>query len=309
MTTYPHAQWRPLADQQPARMTRHDLVILHTMVGSLWGTDAYFRQGGYGGTESHFGVGGDGTVLQWTDLDCRADANYEANHRAISIETADKGEDFPAWSGSNVPAWTPQQVEAIARIVAWCCARYDIPCVLVPDSRPGRRGIGYHRQGIDPWRVSGGEQWSTSAGKVCPGNRRIAQVPAVIDRARAILAGEDDDMSAEAEKMIKTLHDHVMLSGHKDPDGDPILNIKAGQLTVGGSLMSYLGEIKATTNALAIAVNSLDLEFDDVRARVGEILAAVLADDDLPGDITAEQVADLVIQKLAEALAGKGDAA
>lgn len=206
MTLYPHAQWRPLADQQPGRMSGHDLIILHTAVGSLASTDAYFREGGYGGTESHFGVGHDGTVYQWTDLECRADANLDANSHAISIETADRGEGFPYWDpgGTDVPAWRPEQVEAIAQIVAWCAQRYSIPLVLVPDSKPGRRGVGYHRQGIDPWRVDSGERWSTHPGKVCPGERRISQVPAVIDRARAIAAGDSQpDQPSEEDDMPK----------------------------------------------------------------------------------------------------------
>jgi hypothetical protein len=77
MPKMPGAKWVPLAanwDKQP-RLLKHDLVILHTMVGSLWGTDGYFRRDGYGGAESHFGVGYDGEILQWQDTNYKAEAN------------------------------------------------------------------------------------------------------------------------------------------------------------------------------------------------------------------------------------------
>ena len=187
-----YGTWRPLADDwdRQVRMARYDLILLHTMVGSLWGTDRYFRANGYRGAESHWGVGHDAETLQWQDTRFRAEANGAANDRALSIETADYGPGFDKWNlndGSQVPAWTPAQVERLADLIAWCCAEHDIPCELIPDSRPHRRGIGYHRQGCDPWRVDGGEKWSSAYGKVCPGARRIAQIPDIVARARRIL--------------------------------------------------------------------------------------------------------------------------
>lgn len=182
--------WDPLGPQTQPRMSRHDIVCFHTMVGSLAGTSSMFHQDGYGGNESHFGVAGDGTVRQWQDTDFTADANAGGNHRIISIETADYGEPaFGQWDTRNsalVPAWTGAQIRALAEITAACCEAYDIPIVAVPDSLPTRRGVAFHRQGIDPWRVAGGEVWSSARGKACPGDRRIAQVPYVIELARSL---------------------------------------------------------------------------------------------------------------------------
>ena len=175
MALYPAAQWRPLADGNPdAQMTAHDIVCVHTMVGFLGGTETMFRKDGWTGTESHFGVGGpsdlglDGTVYQWVDTDYQADANLEGNPRLISIETSD--------GGDETTPWTEAQLAAIAGIIVWACREHDIPAELVADSTPGRRGIGYHRQGIEPWKVAGGERWSKANGKVCPGDVRIQQL-------------------------------------------------------------------------------------------------------------------------------------
>lgn len=207
MTTCLHAHWDPLGPQTQARLTRHDVVIVHTMAGTFAGTDTFFHQNGYGGTESHFGIKGDGFAKQWQDLDFRADANLDANDRAISIETADRGESFPAWSGSDVPPWTEAQLDKLVLIIRWCCDHYQIPAQLVPNSVDGHRGIAYHRQGIDgnfgppfPGRQGVGERWSTSTGKPCPGDRRIRQlIDIVIPRVR----GEEDDMT---EKELATAY-------------------------------------------------------------------------------------------------------
>ncbi len=211
-TRYPGAEWDPLGPQTQPRMARHDIVCVHTMAGTFLGTDDYFHQNGYGGTESHFGLAGSGRLKQWQDLDFTADANYEGSDRVISIETADMGESFPAWGGSDVPEWTDRQIDVLVAAIRWLCDRYDIPKQLVASSAPGQRGIAYHRQGIDgnftgPYkgRQGVGERWSKSGGKVCPGDRRIRQlIEIVIPRVTG-----DDFMSAlsneEQREMLRLL--------------------------------------------------------------------------------------------------------
>lgn len=216
---YPHGEWRPLGPQTQPRMKSHDIVCLHTAVGSLYGTDAYFKMNGYGGTESHFGVGHDGETFQWQDLDYSADANYRGSNHVISIETADIGPGFPEWNtrdGSQVPAWTEEQIDRLADLVAWLCDTCDIPPVLIPDSKPDRRGIGYHRQGVPGYMVEGGEQWSTARGKVCPGDRRIAQIPQIVAKAREILGSpsprpnEEEDMGIQVLPFAPSPHIQIM---------------------------------------------------------------------------------------------------
>lgn len=188
---YPGAEWRPLGPEIQPRMAAHNIICLHTMAGSLTGTEEWFGPGngaGYLGTESHFGVGGiwgadaskglDGVVRQWQDLDYTADANLEGNGDVISIETADNGD-------TPIAPWSERQLDALGRLVAWLAGQYGIPLELIPDTKPGRRGVGYHAQGIAPNVVPGGRVWSRDVGKTCPTAARIAQVPEVIRRARA----------------------------------------------------------------------------------------------------------------------------
>lgn len=209
MGRVPGTEWRPLAGDwasQP-RMAAHNIICIHTMVGTLDGTDGYFRSGngvGYGGSEAHVGIGPTGRAYQWQDDAFQADANLDGNPEVLSIENADRGAPFPAWSGSDVPAFTEQQIEANAQICAYWCRTYAIPPSLIPDTLPGRRGIAVHRQGVPGMGlVPGGVQWSSSFGKVCPGDRRTQQVSTrIIPRVREILAQEDDDMFTDADRAL-----------------------------------------------------------------------------------------------------------
>ena len=194
MARYKAATWLPLGSGHQAAMKSHDIICVHTMVGNLTGTNAMFKKGGCEGTESHFGIGGkwggdagngyDGKVFQWVDTTHKADANLEGWHRVLSIETADNAPRF----AKDIADWTPKQLNAITDLVTWLCRTYDIPPVLIKDTKPGRRGIGYHRQGcrhssglnVPGFLVSGGERWSKSTGKECPGPRRIAQLKAIV---------------------------------------------------------------------------------------------------------------------------------
>jgi hypothetical protein len=189
-TVYPGGVWRPLGN--PAAPVTPDIICVHTMVGNLTSTDAYFRDPAVT-VYSHFGVGGawggdvaaglDGVVWQWQDTDLRAAANLDGNWRVISIETADN-------INRPIAAWTPKQITALAGLIGWLCDRYQIPKMLIPDTLPGRRGVGWHAQGVPGvGLVPGGEQWSTSTGKDCPTAVRINQLrDAVMPRVA------DDDL-------------------------------------------------------------------------------------------------------------------
>lgn len=221
-----YGTWHPLGAQTQRRMTGHNIACVHTMVGSLFGTERMFEAGGYSGTESHWGLGenADQGMRQWQDMLYSADANLEGWADVLSLETADYGGSFGFWdtgSAANVPEWNDWQCEAIARWLewvthprahtdcpaTWLCHRVGIPLVLIPDTMPGRRGVGYHKQGCVPFKCPSCRRWSTAYAKGCPGDRRIAQIRGIIARAWQIRAGyggqgepaqpieeDDDDM-------------------------------------------------------------------------------------------------------------------
>jgi hypothetical protein len=157
-------------------------------------------------------MAGSGETWQCHDLRYRSAANLDGNPYVIPIETADMGSPFTAWSGQcgDVPAWTGAQVTRLIALIAWLCVRYAIPPVIIPDTKPGRRGLAYHRQGVpnSPEWKTGNLRWSSSVGKCCPDWRRIAQFKDVVVPAVRNLVNpppkEDFDMTeAEAEAMFR----------------------------------------------------------------------------------------------------------
>ena len=169
---------KPLGPQGEPMLLRKNKIIIHTMVGTLRGTDSMFRKDGYGGTESHFGTSAAGEKWQWQDTDYQADAQLFGNDDGLSIENEDWGID--GWHGVGpVPPFTDAQVEANIDICVECCVLHDIPPVLLPDTNDSSMGIGWHRMGIDPWRKHG-EKYSLSTGKICPGDARIEQIRKII---------------------------------------------------------------------------------------------------------------------------------
>lgn len=179
---YPAAQWRPLGRQDEPPITPR-ILVLHTMVGYLRGSEAMFRREGYQGTESHFGVGGpwdrdadgtslDGAVWQWQATDRQADAQHSGNAYCTSVETSDGGDPFNPWS--------PAQVEALVELVVWWCRGTGHPARI--STSPTMAGIGWHAQH---------RAWAPD-GRTCPGPVRIRQLREhVVPDAAAILSSTD----------------------------------------------------------------------------------------------------------------------
>jgi hypothetical protein len=176
------AEFRPLGPEtEPA--INPEVLIFHTMVGYLRGTEGVFKSQGYTGDESTFGVGGpwdgaalDGVIYQWQDTRRQADAQFAGNAYADSVETSDGG-------NPNHP-WSSKQLTALVDIaVAFCHAHPNRKPHLVNTSGPiGDGAFGYHELRRD---------WNTS-GHVCPGPVREGQLrQIVIPKARAILQGSD----------------------------------------------------------------------------------------------------------------------
>lgn len=152
------------------------------MVGTTPGSLSIGAQAGHSYTHEY--LDGDGDLWPGWWLDYRAAGNLEGNWRVISTETEDVNAGvFPSpWAD---PPWTQAQLDKLIVSGAWKCARYNIPPELIPDTKPGRRGIAYHRQGIAgnyvPYDgiVPGGERWSNAFGKICPA-RRVHQLKTIV---------------------------------------------------------------------------------------------------------------------------------
>lgn len=202
MARYPAATWRPIARYQPGGSARRSefralRLQFHTAVSNA-SPSMYSFFAVDGRATPHFYVGRDGQVEQYIDTDDGSSATLDGNATTITVETWDGYGD--AWTGGSPgPRWRDKQVEALAQLAAWCHRTHGIPLVLCASSKPGTTGVAWHRQGIDGnyeqapgqllgGRVTGGEHWSLSAGKVCPTTTRIKQIPdEIIPRALQIV--------------------------------------------------------------------------------------------------------------------------
>lgn len=168
MARCPFALWRPLPENATQADIDPDQAILHTAVDGPGRTSLF----GYFGQEkitleSTFYVFMDGSIEQYMDTTVRADANRDANVRAISIETEDDGR-------PDITPWTPAQVKSLIKLLDWICEVHPkVQRRLCPAW--DQAGIGYHTMWGAP------SHWTPTAGKTCPGKARIPQVPGIVD--------------------------------------------------------------------------------------------------------------------------------
>jgi hypothetical protein len=163
MARIARAQWRPLPQNATAPRITPRLVIVHTQVGNLLGTEAWFRDYRAQGVESTFGIGGpwdgpdvDGDIYQWMDTARQADCNLFANGISVSIEMAD--------GGSPSRPFSPKQLAALTALIVDLCRVHGIPPTLA--RRWDGSGLGYHEL-FKP-------QWDQTHD--CPGAVRRAQL-------------------------------------------------------------------------------------------------------------------------------------
>lgn len=197
------AEQHPLGPQTEPPITP-EVMILHTIVGTLRGADSLFRAGGYDGTEATFGVGGpadgsdlDGVVWQWQNANREADAQFAGNAYADSAETSDGGHPNHPWSSAQLKSLIHMGVD-------FCKAHPTRKPHLINRTGPiGDGAFGYHELRHD---------WNTD-GHVCPGPVREAQLRTiVIPKVRARLNGHHEH-PAPKPKPHPAHHDHIAVDG------------------------------------------------------------------------------------------------
>lgn len=225
MSRYPTAEWRPLpeSERQPLMVARQ--LILHSIVGSAAAAFNLFR--GESKLESHFIVPKQGAPWQLVDTGRTADANGEANVRAISAETEDNG-------NPDTDPWNDNQLNQLVALALWAEAEHGIPLRRIPS--PKEPGIGYHTMFGAPG------PWTRVRGKTCPGVVRIAQfnevlLPRII-QARTPSLPSLPPLSFPTERRPAQGDLPVLTVFHKGPHVEMLqhaLNVKAGQgLAVSG---------------------------------------------------------------------------
>lgn len=192
MARFPGAIWKPItASKGRRRLTVYNRMNLHVAVSEGASLHSYFNQSGI--ADSHFYVRRDGTVEQYVDTAYQAFADLEGNDATISVET----------QGMGTGTWTPEQLASLVDLYVWAVRTHGIARKMASSSKVGEssRGLSWHRLGCDGnfpalpsilagrGQRGGGMHYSKSAGKICPGDARIKQIPSIFARAEAILGG------------------------------------------------------------------------------------------------------------------------
>ncbi|MFF9287499.1 peptidoglycan-binding protein [Streptomyces griseosporeus] len=205
MAIMPGVQFRPVPNKTTNGMKAHYGVVLHIMQGTLWGSDAWFRNPA-AQASAHFGVGKDGTILQWVDTKDRAWAQAGGNSYWISIEH----------EGESGDSLTPEQIAADAKILTWAHKTHGV--VLQSTDSVTGRGLGWHGMGGTAW---GGHT-------ACPGDPIKSQRAAILKAAGAAddstsgtttyTVKKGDTLSAIAKRYGTTVTKLVTLNKLKDAD-------------------------------------------------------------------------------------------
>lgn len=196
MARYPAALWKPIEMRflSGDRMAVYNRVNLHVAVSEGASLHNYFNAPGR--ASSHFYIRKDGTVEQYVDTAYQGEADLDGNDATISVETQG------GVRNAQGEPWTDAQVSAIVQLLVWAHRTHGIPLTQARSSKPGAesKGVSWHRLGCDGnfpalgilagrRQLGGGMRYSKSAGKICPGDAKIMQIPSIIALAGALAGG------------------------------------------------------------------------------------------------------------------------
>lgn len=252
---------QPESDNQAAIVPTQ--MIIHS-VAAPWTIERiyeYWRDST--NLESHFGLGYDGRLGQYIGTQTRADANAQANVRAISLESAANLQ--------NSDPWTQEQIDSLVRVMDWAAKEHSIPrrkCRSWTDS-----GFGYHR--MFP-------EWSTS-GTACPGDARVKQFNDIV-LPRVIAGDVEEDMAlseADIDKVAaKVVAELTSQAGLKLFFGrDNVLKAPPDAADIDtNTYWTFGSHVQSTTTVTRATARDVDEILAQVRANgvtLSEVKAAV----------------------------------
>ena len=197
----PHPQYQNRPIWKPEGAGQNNLgkrsvkgVVYHRILGSLWGTDGYFRNAGvnaltdYGvGVQATDGATNDGVILRWNDpygyQSGWASGTYNGAYgdgekfvQKYGVNAINRDQVSIEISGQYTTPLSEKSRDAIAALTAHYADQYGIPWDVFPVApQDGFSFIRYH------------QEFTLGTGKVCPGKVVMDETAALIERARAIL--------------------------------------------------------------------------------------------------------------------------
>lgn len=211
-----------------------------------------------------------GEWAQMTPSDRIAWCQRSGSRTWVSIELAGYAPDKPT-------AW---QIEACAQLLVWLHRTHRVP-IAVAD-HPGERGLGHHSMDRE-WK---GEEWGHEA---CPGSGVIGAKAAIVARARAILAGEDDTVTPEDIKAIAAASAQATLDAWlgRDTNRKQVKDLIAAAGGLAPQIDTTTGRTDATTARTEEAVKRIELAISNLPREVVERLGDGDVDDIIAALIAA----------------------
>ena len=176
-------------------------VVLHRMIGTLWGTDSYFRMPSVGaltdygvGTIGTDGAGSDGTIIRFNDPlgyqsgwasgrvsspygDGLAFINKYATNDPIGYGVVNRDQASIEISGKQyTDPVSDKAYDSVARLIAYWADQYQIPYDQFPIAP--QDGFSFVR-----WH----QEFTIGTGKVCPGSVVMDATDALFERVKTIL--------------------------------------------------------------------------------------------------------------------------
>jgi hypothetical protein len=236
----------------------------------------------------HFYLPKDGPAIQYIDLDVQCWASGAGNGTMVAFESEGG---MGTEAQVNAEPWTDNQLTWAAKILRHLHDTEGVPLEVMPDSLPTSRGFGTHRLGIDPWRVPGGEVWSSSYAKTCPGAAKHAQRAEVVRRAALGTTTTPIPLGDDTMYLVATPDKTVWKLTDYDCTPEP-----------GVYRMGALAKARGIS-VLQITQEELNDNRADALARRGALLTDIAKA--AGGDIDEAAIVAGLLPKLSEALSAK----
>lgn len=184
MALYPNATIKLIPRWNAVKIARWRRMNLHVAVSEASSLYSMFSRSN--SACSHFYVAKDGTVEQYIDTKYRSASDMQGNDSTISVETAG------GVNNADGEPWTKAQVEALTKLWKWARDTHNIKNQVAKNTQTNENsaGLSWHRLGVEgnfagrPGILSssykpGGIKYSSARGKICPGDAKILQIPAI----------------------------------------------------------------------------------------------------------------------------------
>lgn len=276
MALYPGAQLNLLPENETQSAIKPRTVCLHTAVSNGNSLFDFWMSDSSAGVESHMYLQKSGDLEQYMNTLRRADCQNDGNSFCISVESWDGARVVwdPRDNEDNVPPWNTAQVVALVKFLAWCHRVHDIPLRI---SRYWNdSGIAWHNKYI-------GRPGFARSARLCPGKKRIAQIPGIITLA----IQQEEDMPLTNDDLDK-------IDARTERTVERLLTRKRGEYGYGSDLavsIASAGAWKYSWGGLRVA--------NRIEAKQNVILEAI---KNIPG-VDVEALAEAIERLDAEAVA------